>query len=111
EVHRVRIAAVLTADAQLQLRTYLPAALGADPDQLTDALPVQRLERADPEDALLQVVREERRLYVIAGEAPGGLGQVVGAEGEELGGLGDLVGGERGPRQLDHRPDQDLDVL
>ena len=34
---------------------------------------------------------EERRLDVVPGEAPGHLGEVVGAEGEELGGPGDLA--------------------
>ena len=62
------------------------------------------------EDAHLQVGGEERGLDVVAGEAPGGLGQVVGAEGEELGGLGDLAGGQRRPRQLDHRADQRREV-
>jgi MFS family permease len=55
---------------------------------------VEGLERRDAEHALLQVVGEERRLDVVAAEAPRRLGQVVGAEGEELRGLGDLVGGQ-----------------
>ena len=45
---------------------------------------VERLERADLEDAVLEVAAEERRLDVVAREAPGHLGEVVGAEGEEL---------------------------
>ena len=106
EVHRVGVAAVLAADADLEVGPGRPAALGADPDQLADALDVEGLERGDPEDAHLQVGGEERGLDVVAGEPPGGLGQVVGAEGEELGGLGDLPGGQRRPRQLDHRPQQ-----
>ena len=57
------------------------------------------------EDAVLEVAAEERRLDVVAGEAPRHLGQVVGAEGEELGRLGDLVGGHGRARQLDHRAD------
>ena len=90
EVDGVGVAAVLAADAELEAGPARAALLGGDPDQLADAVAVERLERADAEDALLQVGREERRLDVVAGEAPGGLGQVVGAEGEELGGLGDL---------------------
>ena len=48
------------------------------------------------------------RLDVVAAEAPGGLGQVVGAEREEVGDLGDLAGGQRGPRQLDHGADREV---
>ena len=39
---------------------------------------------------------------VVAADAEGGLGEVVGAEAEELGLFGDLVGGEGGAGQLDH---------
>ena len=83
------------------------------------AMPDQRARRrrgrgsrtARPEDALAPGSAEKNaRLDVVAGEAPGHLGQVVGAEGEELGGLGDLAGGQRGPRQLDHRADRDVEA-
>ena len=50
---------------------------------------VDRLERADAEDAEVEVAREERRLDVVAAEAVAHLRQVVGAEGEEVGRLGD----------------------
>ena len=43
---------------------------------------------------LLVVVSAQELAGIVAGEAEGHLGQVVGAEGEELGLLGDLVGGQ-----------------
>ena len=55
---------------------------------------------------VVEVRREERRLDVVAREAPRHLGEVVGAEREELGHLRDLTGGHRGPRQLDHGADR-----
>ena len=51
-----------------------------------DALGVEGLERRDREHARARGRCEERRLDVVAGEAPRHLGQVVGAEREELGG-------------------------
>ena len=47
---------------------------------------------------------------VVAREPERGLRQVVRPEGEEVGVLGDLVGADAGPRELDHRPDEVLDV-
>ena len=82
----------------------------ADLDQLADALVVERDEGVVLEDAALLVVLQERA-GVVAAEAEGGLGQVVGAEGEELGRLGDLAGAQAGARQLDHGADQVLDLL
>ena len=47
---------------------------------------------------------------VVAAEAEGHLGQVVGAEREELGLLGDLVGRQGGAGDLDHGADQVVDL-
>ena len=61
------------------------------------------------EHARLEVVREEAA-RVVAGEPERGLGQVVRAEGEEVGVLGDLVGAHARARELDHRPDEVLEL-
>ena len=106
EVHAVGVAAVLAADADLQVRLGGPALLDGDAHQPADAVAVDRLERADPEDAELEVAREERRLDVVAAEALAHLREVVRAEGEEVGGLGDRAGGQGRARDLDHRADQ-----
>ena len=66
---------------------------------------VEHLERIVLDDAVLEVVGQEAA-GVVAGQAPGGLGEVVGAEGEELRLARDLVGGERRARQLDHGAEQ-----
>src|SRR6266702_7705688 len=109
-MHGFRVSAVLAADAELERRTGLAALFRGELDESADAVPVEGLERGDAEDATVQVRGEERRLDVVAGEAPGRLREVVGAEGEELGCLGDLSGGQRGARQFDHRADQSPDV-
>src|SRR4051795_309177 len=90
EVHRLRVTAVLAADADLELGAGLAALLDSDLDQPSDALGVESLERADPEDAEVDVAPEERAFDVVAGERPAHLCQVVGAEGEELRRLCDL---------------------
>src|SRR4051812_16819697 len=111
EVDRVGVAAVLAADPEVQVGTRLAALLRRDAHHPADALLVEGLERRHTEDAQLEVAAEERRLDVVAREAPAHLGQVVGAEREELRGLGDLAGGHRRARHLDHRADQGRDVL
>ena len=58
---------------------------------------------------MLEVVREELALGVVAREAQRRLGEVVRAERAEVGELGDLVGPDAGARQLDHRAAQVLD--
>ena len=54
-------------------------------------------------------VGAEKARGVVAADAEGGLGQIVGAEGKELRGLGDLGGAQRRPRQLDHGADLIVD--
>ena len=66
EVHRVGVTTMLTADADLESGPGLAALLDSDPHQAPYTLDVQGLERLDAEDALLQVLREERRLDVVA---------------------------------------------
>ena len=46
EVDRLRVAAVLAADAELEVGAGGPAGLDGDADQRADAVPVDRLERA-----------------------------------------------------------------
>src|SRR5690242_8125181 len=59
ERHRGGIAAVLTADADLQLLSDFSAALDADLDQFTDAFLVDRDEWIGRQDAALGVDAEE----------------------------------------------------
>ena len=58
---------------------------------------------------MLEVVRQELALGVVAREAERRLGEVVRAEGAEVGDLGDLVGAHARARQLDHRAAAVLD--
>ena len=93
ELHGGGVAAVLAADAQVQISAGLTAQLGGHLHQLAHASLVQLGEGIALVD-LLVVVSAQELAGVVAGEAEGHLGQVVGAEGEELGLLGDLVGGQ-----------------
>src|SRR5690606_32233280 len=96
ELHRRRIAAVLAADADLEVGPGLAAALHADLHQLAYAVLVQALEGILLQDALVQVGREEVA-GVVPAVAEGKLREVVRPEGEELGLLRDLVGQEHRP--------------
>src|SRR5690349_20048766 len=84
EVHRLWVAPVFTAHTDFEIGPGLAALLGGDLYEAADALGVERLERAYPENAEVDVAAEERALDVVAGEAPAHLREVVGAEGEEL---------------------------
>ena len=75
---------MLAADPDRQLGVGGPAALDRDPHQLADALLVERRERVVGEHAVLEVVREELALRVVAREAERRLRQVVRAEREEV---------------------------
>src|SRR5690606_23077980 len=79
EAHARRIAGVLAADADLEIRPGRAAALDADPDQRADALDVDRDEGVLLQDPGLEVVGQELA-GVVAREAVAHLGQVVGAE-------------------------------
>src|SRR5262249_35492419 len=96
------IAAVLAADADLELRFGRPSALDRRLDQLTPALLVEGDEGVAPEDAALDVGGEELS-GVVAREAHRRLGEIVGAEGKKTRLLRELARHERRARQLDHR--------
>ncbi len=100
---------MLAADAELELASRRPAALGGKPDQFADAVAVERHERIGRDDAL-RLVDAEKARRVVAADAVGGLRQIVGAEREELGRLRDLAGHERGARQFDHGADLIFDL-
>src|SRR5215218_1509630 len=100
--YRGGIAAVLTADTDLE-----PVRAGASQgdghvDELSDPLAVQGAERVLFEDVGLQVVDQEAGLGVVPAERVRRLGQVIRADREEVGMLGEPVGGERGSRCFDH---------
>src|SRR6185437_5532476 len=110
EVDRLRVAAVFAADPEFEAGACGPPSFSTDPYQCADTITIDRLERRNAEDALLQIGREERGFHVVARETPGCLGEIVGAEGEKLGRFGNLVGCQGRPRKLDHRADEELQV-
>ena len=91
ELDRARVAAVLAADAELEVGPRGAPLLDGDLHQRAHAVAVDGDERVDRRRCPARRSVREHRRHVVAGEAEGGLGQVVGAEGEELGRLGDLV--------------------
>ena len=107
----LRVATVLAADADLQIRLGGPTLLDSDPHQLPDAGDVEHLERVLRKDLAVDVLHQELPLRIVARVAEGHLGQVVGAEAEELGMLGDLIGGEGSARHLDHGAELVVDLL
>ena len=84
------IATMLAANADLEIGTGLAPARDADLDELADAIAIDRDERIDLQDSLCDIGAEESG-GIVAADAVGGLGQVVGAEREELRGLGDVA--------------------
>src|SRR5258705_8323174 len=90
-----RLAAVLAADAQLELRFDTSPPLDGDAHQVADAVEVDHLERVALEHTVLEVARQELPLRVVARERERRLRQIVRAEGEEVGDRRDLVGAQR----------------
>jgi len=78
-----RLAAMLAADTEFDLRSGLASFVAAHLDQLADAGLVDGDERVIGEDVLVDIKWQELA-RIVARQAVGGLGQVVGAEGEEL---------------------------
>src|SRR5215210_7480043 len=79
ERDRLRLAAVLAADAELEVLLDAAPALDGDAHQVADAVLVEELERVALEHAVLEVARQELALGVVAREAERRLRQVVGA--------------------------------
>src|SRR3954471_22984809 len=94
EGHRGGIAAVLAADADLELGARLASAFDADAHQLAYALAVDGDEGIKRDNSARHVEAEKAR-RIITADAVSRLGQVVGAEGKELGALGDVAGAQR----------------
>src|SRR2546421_360711 len=65
EGDRVRVAAMLAADAELQVRLGLTARPRRQPDEPPDARLVDRLERRAVDDLALHVLRQEAALDVV----------------------------------------------
>src|SRR5690606_17885386 len=106
EVDARRVAAVLAADAELELAVHRAALLDRHGYELADTGGVERLERVLFENLAREIVGEER-VDVVAAEAERHLGEVVGAEAEEVGLGRHLVGREGRAGDLDHRADED----
>src|SRR3712207_8393044 len=99
ELDRVGVAAVLAADAELDVVLGLATEPRAHAQHLAHARLVDRLEWRAVEDLAVDVLREDLALDVVAAEAETRLGEVVRAEREEVGLLGDPVGDEARPGQ------------
>src|SRR5687767_1502905 len=108
ECHRGRLATVLPADAELEIRPSAPPQVARECEKLAHPRAVEHLKRVVLDDALLEVERK-KPAGVVAREAPRSLREVVGTEGEELCFPRDLVGGEGGPGELDHRSQDERD--
>ena len=104
ELDACRVAAVLAADADVELRIGFLAEADSHLHELAYADLVEFSERIVLED-LRVVVSAEELARVVAAEAVSHLREVVRTEAEEIGVLRDFVGGESRSRDLDHRAD------
>src|SRR6516162_8869223 len=84
ERNRGRVAAVLAADADLEIAAHLAAPLGAHAHKLADARLVDGDKWVPVEHLPLQIVGEDR-CCVVARKTEARLGEVIGAERKELG--------------------------
>src|SRR5262245_12399010 len=98
------IAAMLAADAELEVVPNLASALAGDPYEFSDTLAVDGDEWIGGENPFGGIDAEEA-CGVVSANAERGLGEVVGAERKEFRRLGDLAGEKCGARQLDHGAD------
>jgi len=78
EANRLGLAAMLAADADLQVGPRFASPMHRDFHQAPDAFHVKDLKRVVADDAVVEVVGEKLVLGVLAAERKSGLGQVVG---------------------------------
>ena len=71
EVHRGGISAVFAAHSHGEARRRDPSLVQGQLDERADPGRIERLERGELKDVAPQVLREERRLYIVAGEETG----------------------------------------
>ena len=81
---------MFAANAHLQVRPRGASLRRGHLHQLADACRVERSEWILFEDAQLYIRRQEM-VDVVAADAEGGLGEVVGSEREKIGALADLA--------------------
>ena len=93
----------------LSLVFVLRPFLNAHFNQLADTFLIERLERVNRDDLVLDVIGQETA-DVVAAVAERHLGQVVGAEAEEVGVLGDFISRQASTWDLDHGADQDVQL-
>ena len=98
------IAAMLSANAIVQVFTGRAALFDCDLDQLSHAGLVDAYERIFVEYAIVDVIRQKASC-VITAQTKRSLRQVVGSKREEIGFFGNFISCERGSWQLNHCAD------
>src|ERR1700704_1529878 len=104
KTYGIWIAAMLAADAELNLRPRLAPALDGDFHKLAHAISVDADEGIAVDQSTREIFAQEAS-RIVAGHAKRRLRQIVGAEGEEFRRFCYLFCHEGGTRQLDHRAD------
>ena len=100
---------MLAAHAKVHVGVGGAALLDSHAHQL-EYCRIDGLEWVVLQDLLVHVQRDELGLGIVAGEAEGRLGKVVGAKAEEVGVLRDLVSDHAGTRQLEHRAHGNIEL-
>src|SRR5437763_10574999 len=101
EPDRFRVAAMLAADAKLDIWAYAPPAFHCNRNHLANARGIDGHEWIALDQSALQIFAEERS-RIVARHPQRGLGEIIRAETEKLRGLRELSGHKRGPGQFDH---------
>lgn len=104
ELNGARVAAMLAADAKMNIRAGGAAKLGCHLYQFANTLLIESCKRVVLVNLLL-IVSVQELTSIVTAEAEGHLGQIVGAEAEELGLGRDFVRSQSGTRNLNHGAD------
>src|SRR6267143_1612628 len=110
ESNGARLAAVLPANSQFDLRTNSAPFLNSYSYEFSYPLGVKNLKRVISKNTPIYVRRKEPA-RIVPTKPHGSLRKVICSEGEKLGRPRDLRCGERGTRQLDHCANEVCDLL
>lgn len=105
ESNGARLAAVLPADSQFDVRTNSPPFFDGHTYELSYPLGVKNLKRIINKNTPIYVRRKEPAC-IVPTEPHGSLRKIICSEREKLGRPGYLRRGKRGTRQLYHRANQ-----
>ena len=108
EVDGLGVAAVLAANADLQVRSTASTVFDSNPHQAAYPGLIDCLERVGWHDVMFGVVTDEA-FVVVSTDPQTRLSQIIRTKTEELSGFGNLTRGQSGSWNFDHRSGYEVD--